>query len=350
MKKSLLALAVLSAFAGVASAQSNVTVYGIVDAGVRDVTNANAAGASQFTMNSTGTYQSNRFGFKGVEDLGQGTDAHFNLEMGFNSGNGQLDNTTNVLFRRTATVGLGGTWGSIDIGRQYNIPFRTINTYDPFAFKYIGITLAVTPSTNGSRYDNDIQYTYKTGNITARAEYALGETVGSTSMGATQAVGLGYNDGTLVLGGAYTQQDVSTVTAKLKKNHYTFGGAYKVTADLKISAGYMDQRVATVATGDTETKTQWAGFSYKLLPGTEFTYAYYKADINGGAAGTVAKTTVAGTKDLNMVGLTYSFSPRTLYYAEMDVAKLSGNSRLFLSSATPRNDQVGFSTGIWHSF
>ncbi len=341
MKKSLLALAVLSAVAGVASAQSNVTVYGIIDAGVRDITNANAAGASQFTMNSTGTYQSNRFGFKGVEDLGGGMNAHYNLEMGFNSGNGQLDNTTNVLFRRTSTVGLGGSWGSVDMGRQYTIPFRTINTYDPFAFKYIGITLAVTPSTNGARYDNDIQYTYTTGNITARAEYALGETAGSISTGAVKAAGLLYNDGTLTLGGAYTVQDVATFT----KTHYTVGGAYKVTSDLKVSVGYMDQRLATAATGDTETKVQWVGGVYNFTKEIAGTYAYYKSDVSGGAGGALN-----GTKSVNMVGLTYSFSPRTLFYAEMDVNKFSGASRLFSTTATPRNDQTGFSTGIWHSF
>jgi predicted porin len=340
MKKSLLALAVLSAVAGVASAQSAVTVYGTFDAGVRNITNANAAAGSLFTMGATGTYQSNRFGFKGVEDLGNGANAHYNLELGFNSGTGALDNTNSQLFRRTATVGMGGSWGSFDLGQQYNIPFRTIVAYDPFGYKYIGIASAI-PSTNGARYANDIQYTYTTGNITARAEYALGETAGSTSTGSAKAAGLSYSDGTLTLGGAYTDQDVAT----FDKKHYTFGAAYKVNADWKFSAGYMDQRQATATTGDTETKISWVGGVYNLTPVMAATYGYYKTEVTGGAAGALN-----GTKDLNMVGITYSFSPRTTFYAEMDVAKLTGASRLFATTATPRNDQTGFSTGIMHAF
>ena len=133
MKKSLLVLAVLSAFAGVASAQSAVTIYGTFDGGLRNLTNTNATGQSTFKMGSNGTYNSNRIGFKGVEDLGGGLNAHFALETGFNSGTGALDNANNQLFNRTATVGVGSAMGSVDLGRQYTVAFRTIAAYDPFA-------------------------------------------------------------------------------------------------------------------------------------------------------------------------------------------------------------------------
>ena len=69
MKKSLLALAVLGAFASAAQAQSAVTIYGSFDGGVRYKTNVNAAGDNLTTVGSTGTYNSNRIGFRGVEDL-----------------------------------------------------------------------------------------------------------------------------------------------------------------------------------------------------------------------------------------------------------------------------------------
>ena len=94
MKKSLLALAVLGVFAGAAQAQSSVTVYGSFDGGLR---HTNSAAGSAWTVSSNGTYLSNRIGFKGVEDLGGGLNAHFTLETGFNTGNGALDNTTNQL-------------------------------------------------------------------------------------------------------------------------------------------------------------------------------------------------------------------------------------------------------------
>ena len=81
MKKSLLALAALGTFAGVAHAQSSVTLYGIVDAGF--VFNNNAGGNQLYNLNS-GNLQGSRWGLRGTEDLGGGLKAIFVLENGFN--------------------------------------------------------------------------------------------------------------------------------------------------------------------------------------------------------------------------------------------------------------------------
>src|SRR3954452_24476520 len=94
MKKSLLAFAVPGAFAGVAQAQTSITIYGSFDGGVRYVNNANAAGDSRWSVSSNGTYYSNRLGFKGVENLGGGLNARFNLEIGFNTGSGAVESIT----------------------------------------------------------------------------------------------------------------------------------------------------------------------------------------------------------------------------------------------------------------
>ncbi|HCN90568.1 MAG TPA: porin, partial [Oxalobacteraceae bacterium] len=161
MKKTLLALAVLGAFAGAASAQTAVTIYGSFDGGVRHVTNVDAAGDSITKMGSNGTYNSNRIGFKGVEDLGGGLNAHFDLETGFNTGTGTLDTpagTTGTLFNRSAYVGLGGAFGSVDLGRQYSVNFKTIGAYDPFAYKYTAI-IPLAAQGGLTRLNNDIQYT-----------------------------------------------------------------------------------------------------------------------------------------------------------------------------------------------
>ncbi len=121
MKKSLLALAVFGAFAATA-AQAQVTLYGSIDGGIRNKTNTNAAGESLLTMGSNGTYNFNRLGFKGVEDLGGGMNAHFTLESGLNSGTGALD-SSGLMWGRTSSVGIGSTWGTVDLGRQYTIAF-----------------------------------------------------------------------------------------------------------------------------------------------------------------------------------------------------------------------------------
>ena len=115
MKKSLLALAVLGAFAGAASAQTNVTVYGLVDAGIQRTDTDNSG--ARWGLDS-GLQSGNRLGFKGSEDLGGGLSAIFTLESGFN-----LDDGTQAqggrLFGRQAWVGLNGGFGTVKFGRQY---------------------------------------------------------------------------------------------------------------------------------------------------------------------------------------------------------------------------------------
>ena len=80
MKKSLLALAALGTFAGVAHAQSSVTLYGIVDAGFAYNNNS---GGQKLYATSAGNLQGDRWGLRGTEDLGGGLKALFVLENGF---------------------------------------------------------------------------------------------------------------------------------------------------------------------------------------------------------------------------------------------------------------------------
>ena len=84
-QKTTLALLALSAFAGVAHAQSSVTLYGIADAGI--LYNNNNGGHSQVSLS---TANSSRFGLKGTEDLGGGLSAIFTLENGYAISSGGL--------------------------------------------------------------------------------------------------------------------------------------------------------------------------------------------------------------------------------------------------------------------
>jgi predicted porin len=76
MKKNFLALAVLGAFAGAASAQTNVSIYGVVDAGINFKDNGAATNAKTWGVDS-GMQSGSRLGFKGSEDLGGGLSANF---------------------------------------------------------------------------------------------------------------------------------------------------------------------------------------------------------------------------------------------------------------------------------
>ena len=373
MKKSLLALAVLGAFAGVAQAQTSVTIYGSFDAGIRNAQDQNANGNSRTTMSSLGTYNSNRIGFKGVEDLGGGLNAHFTLESAFNSGTGAADTTRH--FGRSAFVGLGGRWGSLDLGRQYTVAFKTVGAYDPFNYKYTGIIPTAGASISaGTRNDNDIQYTGTFGPLTARAEYALGERVGGGSGGTAAAVGATFATGPFSVGAAYTKRNPSigavaaTATAPAvagqdrDNSHYTVGGAFTFGPG-RIAAGYAREEQDLLAGGEATQKNAWIGGSYDITPALGLSAAYYhtKADGFGAAANS------SGKRGLFIIGATYALSKRTNFYADVDYTKykdglvsgttaanitgLNGSgSQLGLASVPGQDKQVGFSVGINHLF
>lgn len=351
MKKLLLALAVLEAFAGTAQAQNAVTIYGSFDGGIRYLSDVNAAGDNRWTMGSNGTYNSNRIGFKGAEDLGSGLNAHFALESGFNTGTGTLDNATTRLFNRSAFVGLGGTWGSLDLGRQYSINFKTIGTYDPFSYKYTSI-IPLAAQGGLPRLDNDIQYTGKFGPVTAQAEYVLGEVPGSARNGSAAAVGATFANGPFTVGGAYTNRknNVLTGTAPASfqtQKNWTIGGAFS-TGPFRVAVGYADNKQEQITpTADTRVKDAWIGGNYNLTPAAQLSAAYYRTKV-GSAAGD-------GRRNLYVIGMTYALSKRTNFYTDIDRANYSGIGRTVAlalpgSSAAGQDRQTGLSLGINHLF
>ena len=124
MKKSLIALALIGAFSSAAVAQSNVTMYGILDVNYmwqQGPTNVGTTAAPRIQQESVnainGGHQSgNRWGVRGTEALGGGLNAIFALEAGFN-----IDSGTSAqggrLFGRQAYAGLSGGWGAVVAGR-----------------------------------------------------------------------------------------------------------------------------------------------------------------------------------------------------------------------------------------
>jgi predicted porin len=161
-----------------ASAQSNVTVYGIIDGAVEHYTNATAARESVTRLPSLGGGMfPSRLGFRGTEDLGGGLKAIFALENGFAEDTGVLGQG-NRLFGRQAWVGLSGTWGQFTIGRNYNM--MTTSTYD---FDLIGPSQygvgSLDPFIPNGRHDNSVAYKGTFGGLTAGATYSLGRDTSS---------------------------------------------------------------------------------------------------------------------------------------------------------------------------
>lgn len=203
MKKSLLALVALGAFAGAAHAQSSVTLYGIIDEGF--IFNNNAKGGHLYGL-SSGVMQGSRWGMRGTEDLGGGLKALFVLENGFNVNTGGLGQG-GLEFGRQAYVGLSSGFGTLTMGRQYDSVVDFVGPLE--AGDQWGGYLAAHPGdldnfNNANRVNNAVKYTSPTYNgFTFGGVYSFGGIAGQFAKNQVWSLGAGYNNGPLVLGVGY---------------------------------------------------------------------------------------------------------------------------------------------------
>lgn len=213
MKKSMVALATL-ATVGAASAQSSVTLFGVIDATYQSVKHDGGPRVSR--MFPSGGLSTSRLGFRGTEDLGGGLSAIFHAEMGFNAddGTGQTTSTNNqvggaspagaVTFNRRSVVGLkSNSWGEVNAGRDYSPMLWNLTAFDPFTGNGIGslqnYTQIITNLTN-VRVSNSLGYFLPggLGGLYGEGRAFLGENpTGSATEddGRGYAVRLGYKAG-----------------------------------------------------------------------------------------------------------------------------------------------------------
>jgi predicted porin len=191
MQKKLIALAVASLASGAAFAQTNVTMYGIVDAGyvysqgdALSVANGGIGGENKFSGVQSGLLSGSRIGFRGEEALGNGLKAIFTLEYSLNIDNNSGIGSTGGLNARQQFVGLAGGFGTVALGRQYAPGYQATVNNDPFggavfapqSFQSAQAGNSITPN-SGARWNNAITYTSPNwGGFTGKAIYSFGET------------------------------------------------------------------------------------------------------------------------------------------------------------------------------
>jgi len=341
MKKSLLAIAVFGAFSSAAMAQSSVTVYGVLDASTSFTTNENTAGGHQLSMGN-GIFEGSRIGFKGLEDLGGGTSAVFDLEAGFSGANGTLSNQ-GQLFGSQAWVGLKNSdLGEIDAGRQYGLSYQTLGSYAPLG-RGVATEQGNTPqlawqtALYGVSFDNSLEYTKDIGSFKVQGQYSFGGVAGATSVGSTAAASLKYGEGPFSIGGVVQQsKDANANDLKV----LGLGGSF-VTGPATLFLSYSDAKrdpgfgaspnlsggplANTSLLANTNTKLQrsddvWTtGVGFQATPAWNFTLGYMhdavKNDSDSGNSGGVS--TAYAVAD-------YSLSKRTDVYVEADSSRLKG--------------------------
>ena len=339
MQKKIIALAIAAAFAAPVAAMADATVYGVVDGGLRSIT---TNGTTSNVMSSYYGLNSSRFGIKSSEDLGDGLKANVVLEgdlfvaTGQNSsaGTGALS-----LFSRQSTVGLSGSWGAIDLGRQYTTAFKVNTVIDPFGHQFIGVTSAnvasgfknSTTSTLPfgaaaiTRNDSDIAYTGKFGDVTVMANKSVG--VATSDSGATAAIGATYVSGPITVAGEYTKvkAGVSTALVTSDMTHWQLGAGFNF-GDGSVKVGYADQKNAdssttlgSLAGSDAEAKNVWIGGNYNLSSKVGVTAAYYRTTYAYTGSNDVVGTNV-------VAAVTYALSKKTALYVEADKQTLDNAS------------------------
>jgi predicted porin len=353
MKKSALALAVLAALTlnTAAHAQSNVQVYGLIDAGVEYLDHAAPNGGSMVRVVSGGKNTS-RWGIRGSEDLGGGLKAVYNLEGGILLDTGAQDG---ALFKRQANVGLEGGFGRVVIGRSFTTTYDLVIKFDPMGFapNYSWATSgsATGPSKYGmtTAFDNLIKYTGHTGNFTYGATVGLGEQAGNTADGRKYAAGGSWFAGGLGLMAAYEQINGNTVVATGNRDQTT---AYHLGADYRSGAwryvagmrGYKLES-GKAATPDLRGDTYWGGITYAVNAWT-LTGAVYHINTKELPAAKDADPTLFVARAM------YALSKRTDLYLSAAHAKAEHGQLVGLSRDDPgyASTQSGVTAGIQHRF
>jgi len=385
MKKSLLALAAMGAFAGTAQAQSSVTVYGLIDMGFTSInteSTTRAGAVSNATATQTGNQgrmSGSRLGFRGVEDLGGGNSAGFTLEMGpdFTEASNGINNGTRLGFLSLSNKQLGG----LHVGRQVSATKLVNDSFTAFGNASFvtgnvagaGLSTATVLQTTGAytvtnnantqgtignanageRISNLIRYTTPALIPGLSAQAAFYKTATSNSTTAAGIIGDANGEGTdfgvrYTIGAfdamaAYTVYNTTTGSATdftVKNTIMSLGASY----DAKMVKGFVaynkrDYDSTTVANSLIKFTDVTVGLNAPLGK-TNLLVAYS----SGTDDSSVQKTDKSGFQ----VGAVYNFSKRTNVYAVYGSGKADS---VALGTSTNRKvDETGTAIGVRHTF
>jgi predicted porin len=361
MKKSLLALAVLGAFAGVASAQSSVTLYGTIDLNGRYV---KAAGQEKRLTLSQDGINSSQLGFRGVEDLGGGLKAGFNLLAGVNADTGT---TNSKFFNRRSTVSLFTNLGELRLGRDYTPTFWNLTIFDAFGTNGLGSSLNVRNGYGGTRQDNTIGY-FLPGNLGGfYGQGMVGSSDGGTSgdRPARYYGGrLGFAAGPFDVAGSYSEAKYRAnfvvspgggaglvIPAGETQKTWNVGGSWDF-GFMKIMGLYDEEKVGSF-------KEQMASISGVIPFGqaeVHLGYDYSEAKLGSDFLCVSLACPPSGTQKIDQIKATlqYNISKRTAMYTTGSLLKNRDDTSVTLPTAAgltkAGGESWGWEIGLRHFF
>lgn len=242
MNKTWFAAALFGAVSSLSYAQSNVTIYGIADLGIRYT---NDIGGLSKMETSSGT--PNRLGFRGTEDLGGGLSALFVLENGFNMKNGTLGQGGRIFGRQTIIGLQSKELGKVTLGRQYDSVVDYLQPLSAGSRTWAGGLGShfgdIDNVNNTFRFNNAIKYTSADLNgFVFGGAYSLGEVAGNNSTNSAYSVGARYNAGPWMLAAAYMNVN-NPISAVYDGNPATnsINGAFGYGANPYVGLQYADK-------------------------------------------------------------------------------------------------------------
>jgi predicted porin len=380
--RALLSIACCSAAIS-AHAQSNVTLYGIIDEAFQYTTNQ--AGGHAYQL-ASGTLSASRFGFRGREDLGSGYAAIFQLENGFNANTGKLGQNGR-LFGRQSWVGISTPYGAVTLGRQYDFETTFVGPFES------GYAWSGGPGTQPGD-NNNMNASFRLNNalkfvsnpyhgLTVGAVYSFGGTPGSVTNNSTYGAGITYTIGGFAAAASYSHIDhpntsvydgtntttgvtvsglsysgfvsakslqISALGASYTFGNSTIGGTFSNVDFGKLGSGSGPNPEGYSGTGVLNTGE--INYLYHFTPafsaGTAFIYT--RVNSTGGAPGAIYRQIDIGT--------TYSLSKRTDVYVWAYGQNASGTNsvggpavaQLAFTSASSTDKQLAVVAGIRHRF
>lgn len=319
---------------------------------------ARTADAGSVTKLQDGGIGGSNWGMKGSRDLPNGLVAGFQLQGNVNLGNGALNaisgaypGPTSALFNQIAKVSLGGSWGSVGVGRQVVPLYYAMVATDVREGRYSGSTLSQLVGVNssagwngtttnaplGAIYDdNAIIYTSpKWNGFTGNVEYVPGGVDGNNQAGSRNSVAVQYdNNGLKIAGVYYAANDAYTsptaATGGVLNNRYVYLGARYDFNKWSVSTSFGNaQNPSGVATGGTapasaasataDYNTAHVGVGYSFSPMYRVTAGYY----------TLQDVAVAGNNS-NMIaaGLDINLDKQTMLYVQGGQVANHGNANM----------------------
>lgn len=346
--KKFAALAVLAGVSALAHAQSNVTLFGVLDVAARHTKN----GDDSVTSLSSNGAQSSRLGVRGFEDLGGGLKAGFWLEAGLNPDTGTQSDSSRFWNRRS-TASLVGGLGELRLGRDQTPTFTGYADYDAFGTNGVadGSKFVSKLGTNADttvRADNMVSYFLPSGlrGVYGQFSVAAGEgTAGKKYYGGR----FGYAAGTLDVSVSYGQTEVTPLAGTSEDSHQlgSIGASYdfrlmKVTGYVS-QAKYADAKQTIVNIG-----------ASVLLGSGAVRVSFIDANASGRTPAGASLERDDATQFA--LGYVYDLSKRTTLYTT--VARVSNdNAAAYMVDRNPAlpspntgRDSTGFEVGIRHRF